>query len=146
MINNVLVNKSLKDSTRSIPPLRMKKTALVTGASGGIGLELAQLLAQDQYDLILVDIREKELIGVKQQLQESWPILNIETITEDLSQDEAAEKVANDGYRAMQSGKTIAIPGIFNNFLVNANRFLSRGLITRLVRRLQEKNRSFLKK
>ncbi|WP_242131573.1 SDR family NAD(P)-dependent oxidoreductase [Aestuariivivens marinum] len=49
--------------------------------------------------------------------------------------------VAQYGYKAMQKGKTVAIPGLINKFLATINRFVSRGMATKIVRNLQEKNR-----
>jgi hypothetical protein len=40
---------------------RTRETALVTGASGGIGLELARVFAEHDFDLIVVARRESEL-------------------------------------------------------------------------------------
>ncbi len=49
--------------------------------------------------------------------------------------------VAAYGYTAMKQGKTIAIPGQLNRLLSNIPRFIPRRLVTRIVRRLQERNR-----
>lgn len=50
--------------------------------------------------------------------------------------------VAKYGYKAMQRGKTVAIPGNFNKFLSKLPRFLSRKTATSIIRRIQEKNRN----
>ncbi|MBU3821164.1 SDR family oxidoreductase [Flavobacteriaceae bacterium XHP0103] len=54
----------------------------------------------------------------------------------------SAEEVATYGYKAMQKGKTVAIPGIFNKFLATIHRFVSRGMAAKIVRNIQEKNRN----
>ena len=46
------------------------------------------------------------------------------------------------GYKAMLKGKTYAIPGRFNKFLALLPRFLSRNASTKIVRKIQEKNRN----
>lgn len=49
--------------------------------------------------------------------------------------------VAAYGYKAMLKGKVVAVPGVFNKFLANLPRFLSRNRTTSIVRKIQEKNR-----
>jgi len=49
------------------------------------------------------------------------------------------EFVARYGYQALMRGKTVAIPGRLNYFLVNLSRILPRNLVTRIVRKVQEK-------
>tara|TARA_A100000164_G_scaffold95442_1_gene82850 strand:- start:115 stop:891 length:777 start_codon:yes stop_codon:yes gene_type:complete len=53
-----------------------------------------------------------------------------------------AEEVAKYGYDAMMNGKTIAIPGIINKILSTIHRFIPRSFATKLMRKIQEKNRN----
>ncbi|WP_134091268.1 SDR family oxidoreductase [Olivibacter sp. XZL3] len=46
-----------------------KSYALITGATSGIGLELAKLFAQDEYNLVLVARSEQELVNVADELR-----------------------------------------------------------------------------
>lgn len=52
------------------------------------------------------------------------------------------QDVAKYGYEAMQKGKTVAIPGVFNQFLSKIPRFVSRKTATAVIRKIQEKNRT----
>lgn len=56
----------------------------------------------------------------------------------------SAKSVAAYGYKSMQKGKTVAIPGILNKFLATIHRFVSRGMAAKIVRNIQEKNRNEL--
>ncbi len=67
---------------------KQNKTALVTGATSGIGLELAKLFAQDGYDLVIVSRKQDALDKTKEKL-EKWGG-NITTISKDLFMPESA--------------------------------------------------------
>lgn len=51
--------------------------------------------------------------------------------------------VATYGYNAMQKGKVVAIPGVFNKFLAALPRVLTRNRTTKIVRKIQDKNREY---
>jgi len=67
------------------------KYALVTGATSGIGYELAKRAAADGYNLILVARDEAELNKVSKQLSKFS--IEVETIAQDLSEENAAQTV-----------------------------------------------------
>ncbi len=63
----------------------MGNLALVTGASSGIGLELARLHAQTGGDLILIARRADKLAAIKLELEDAYSV-KVETYAADLTQ------------------------------------------------------------
>src|SRR5438876_12335413 len=51
-----------------------KRTALITGASGGIGYELARLFAKDHYNLVLIARSGSKLAQIADELQQQFGI------------------------------------------------------------------------
>ncbi len=70
----------------------MTKYALVTGASKGIGRELAGLLAQDEYNIVAVARDENELKKLAQELESKYKI-SVSQIPLDLSSPMAASEL-----------------------------------------------------
>ena len=70
----------------------MQNTALVTGASNGIGLELARIHAQKGGDLVLVARSEDKLIKLKEELESEYGISAV-VIAEDLSEANSAQRI-----------------------------------------------------
>ena len=66
-------------------PASSSQTALLTGASSGIGYELAKVFAQDGINLVLVARREALLHQVKAELEQQYGV-QVTTITADLAE------------------------------------------------------------
>lgn len=83
-------------STSSTHETRMgspgKKTALITGASSGIGSDLAEIFARDGFNLILVARSTDRLEKLASALAPKHSV-HVRVVTEDLSQPHAAEKL-----------------------------------------------------
>jgi uncharacterized protein len=73
----------------------MKQYILITGASSGIGYEIAQQLAALKYNLILVARSEDKLAALRQELSSKYGIV-VHYIPKDLSKTEQAIQLFND--------------------------------------------------
>lgn len=71
----------------------MAKTALITGASSGIGLELARLFARDGYDLAIVARNPEKLAAAAEALRGMFGV-RVSTVSQDLSAPDAGHAVA----------------------------------------------------
>ena len=95
--------------TQSSASSARRKTALVSGASSGIGLELARLLAQDGYGLVLVARRREKLAQVAAELEGAHAI-RATVLPRDLSRPEAPDEV----FEALQAD-SVAVDVLVNS-------------------------------
>lgn len=70
----------------------MKQTALITGASSGIGKELSRIHAEKGGNLIVVARREDKLDALKFELEKKYSV-SVTTIVKDLSKPNAAKEL-----------------------------------------------------
>jgi len=70
--------------------MNLNKTVLITGASSGIGKELAYVYAKKSYNLILVARRIDNLNSIKTDIEASYNV-NVQNIQTDLSLKESAD-------------------------------------------------------
>ncbi|AUT02639.1 short-chain dehydrogenase [Nostoc sp. CENA543] len=69
-----------------------KQTVLITGAANGIGYELAYIFAQNNYNLVLVDIMPQQLADVTEKIRHQFDIW-VKPIVKDLSIKTAPEDI-----------------------------------------------------
>ncbi|RQO29929.1 short-chain dehydrogenase [Taibaiella sp. KBW10] len=85
-------------------------TALITGASNGIGLELSKIFARQGNDLVLVARSVDKLQTLKSDISHQYPNLKVHIMAKDLSLADAAQEVYEE-LKAMQ----ISIDYLVNN-------------------------------
>jgi uncharacterized protein len=86
-----------------------RKTVLITGASSGIGYELAKIFARNGFDLVLVARSELKLVNSALEFAQQYGIKAI-PISKDLSESNAAQEL----YELMKA-QDIAIDILINN-------------------------------
>ena len=87
---------------------KQHKTALITGASGGIGSEFCRLFAKDKVNLVLVARNQHKLNKLRDELQQEFGI-NVHILSLDLAMPAAAQEL----YQMLQD------QGLSVDFLIN---------------------------
>jgi short-subunit dehydrogenase len=77
----------------------MSQTVLITGASGGIGYELAELFARDKHNLILIARSENKLQQIADTFHHTYGV-NVTVIVKDLTVPNAAHDIYEEVHTA----------------------------------------------
>ena len=80
-------------------PEPSRTTALITGASSGIGYELAKIFAQNSTDLVLVARNDQRLNQIADELRTEFAI-SVKVIVKDLSAVSAAQEIVDELHQA----------------------------------------------
>ena len=94
------------------------QTALITGASGGIGYELAKLFARDGYDLVLVARSDEKLARCADELRQA-PGIVVHVVPKDLSLPTAPQELVEGLQRssltvdALVNNAGFGVPGVY---------------------------------
>jgi short-subunit dehydrogenase len=97
--------------------MEVSKTVLITGASAGIGRELAFEFASHGFDLILVARRIERLEQLSNDVREKFPV-QVKVIGQDLGLTDSADKLF----------ETVSLAGLSPGILINNAGFGLRGL------------------
>ncbi len=87
----------------------MSKTALVTGASAGLGAELARLFAKDGHDVVAVARRRDKLDALAESIRAEHPV-QVHVLAEDLAKPGAGARIARE-----LDARGIAVEFLVNN-------------------------------
>lgn len=93
----------------------MEKTALITGASSGIGYELSKNFARNAYNLVLVSRTKEQLDAISKELENEYAI-QTKVIPKDLSKPDAPQELYDE---IVADGIEIAV--LVNNAGVGLN-------------------------
>jgi len=94
------------------------RTALITGASSGIGMELAYIYARNGYNLILTARRKERLEVIKNDINEHYTV-SVTIIESDLSETDNAEnlykKTAGNQVNVLINNAGVGVYGVFED-------------------------------
>ncbi|WP_241494318.1 SDR family NAD(P)-dependent oxidoreductase [Bacillus coahuilensis] len=96
--------------------MNMKNTALITGASSGIGKEFARIHASKGGDLVIIARREDKLLELKHELEKTYGV-QVKVLSKDLTEKAAPKEI----YEEVKNS------GIEIDYLINNAGFGGRG-------------------